>query len=83
MVWPRFKVLWFRKDHSTGHSGRKEKKQAEEEMERLSKSGQEWTSPAQLGRLKTGQDGKGLLRTHLWCLSRLRDRIEYTQLHGP
>ena len=33
----------------------------------ISKSGQEWTLSGQLGRLKTGQDGKGLLRTHLWC----------------
>ena len=35
--------------------------------------------PAQLGQLKTGQDGKGLLRIHLWCpddLLRLWDRIE-------
>ena len=43
------------------------------------KSGQEWTLPAQLGQLKTGQDGKGLLRIHLWCpddLPRLWDRIE-------
>ena len=31
------------------------------------KSGQEWTLPAQLEQLKTGQDGKGLLRIHLWC----------------
>ena len=45
----------------------------------ISKSGQEWTLPAQLGQLKTGQDGKGLLQIHLWCpddLSRLWDRIE-------
>ena len=28
----------------------------------ISKSGQEWVLPAQLGQLKTGQDGKGL-----WC----------------
>ena len=45
----------------------------------ISKSGQEWTLPAQLGRLKTGKDGKGLLRTHLRCpddLPRLWDRIE-------
>ena len=45
----------------------------------ISKSGQEWTSPAQLGQLKTGQDGKGLLQIHLWCpddLPRLWDRIE-------
>ena len=44
-----------------------------------SKSGQEWTLPAQLGQLKTGQDGKGLLQIHLWCpneLPRLWDRIE-------
>ena len=43
------------------------------------KSGQEWTLPALLGRLKTGQDGKGLLRTHMKCpddLPRLCDRIE-------
>ena len=45
----------------------------------ISKSGQEWTFPAQLGQLKTGQDGNGLLRIHLWCpddLLRLWDRIE-------
>ena len=45
----------------------------------ISKSGQEWTLPAQLGQLKTGQDGKGLLRIHLWCpddFPRLWDRIE-------
>ena len=45
----------------------------------ISKSGQEWTLPAQLGQLKTGQDGKGLLRIHMWCpydLPRLWDRIE-------
>ena len=33
----------------------------------------------QLGHLKTGQDGKGLLQIHLWCpddLPRLWDRIE-------
>ena len=31
----------------------------------ISKSGQDWTLPAELGQLKTGQDGKGLLRIHL------------------
>ena len=48
----------------------------------ISKSEQEWTLPAQLGQLKTGQDGKGLLRIHLWCpddLLRLWDRIEKIQ----
>ena len=47
--------------------------------ETISKSGQEWALPAQLGQLKTGQDGKGLLRIHLWCpddLPRLWDRLE-------
>ena len=33
----------------------------------ISPSGQEWTLPAQLEQLKTGQDGKELLRIHLWC----------------
>ena len=45
----------------------------------ISKSGQDWTLPALLGQLKTGQDGKGLLRIHLWCpddLPRLWDRVE-------
>ena len=32
----------------------------------ISKSGPEWTLSAQLGQLKTGQDGDGLLRIHLW-----------------
>ena len=47
--------------------------------ETISKSGRAWTLPAQLWQLKTGQDGKGLLRIHLWCpgdLPRLWDRIE-------
>ena len=45
----------------------------------IPKSGQEWTLLAQLGQLKTGQDGKGLLRIYLWCpydLPGLWDRIE-------
>ena len=33
----------------------------------ISKSGQGWTLQAQLGQLKTGQDGKGVLQSHLWC----------------
>ena len=59
----------------------KKKKEADRRRggKTISKSGQEWTLPAQLGPLKTGQDGKGLLPTHLWCLddlSRLWNRIE-------
>ena len=29
-------------------------------------SGQEWTLPGQLGQLKTGTVGEGLLKIHLW-----------------
>ena len=80
MVWFRFKVSWFSKDNPTGHNERtKKKRQTEEEVGRQYQIGQEWTLPSQLGRPKTGQDGKGLLRTHLWCpdeLPRLWDRIE-------
>ena len=80
MVWPCFKVFWFSKDNLTGHSERK-KKEADRRRggKTISKSGQNWTLPAQLGQLKTGQDGKGLLRIHLWCpddLPRLWDRID-------
>ena len=42
-------------------------------------SGQEMTLSAQLGQLKTGQGGKGVLLSQLWCpddLPSLRDRIE-------
>ena len=80
MVWPRFTIFWFSKDNPKGHCKRKQKKkQTEEEVERHYQSGQEWTLTAPIGRLKTGQDGKGLLQPHLWCsddLSRLQDRIE-------
>ena len=72
MVWPCFKVFWSSKDNPTGHSERKKKKrQTEEEVgrqyQRVDRNGQEWTLPAQLGQLKTGQDGKGLLQIHMWC----------------
>ena len=49
----------------------------------ISKSGQEWTLPTQLGQLKAGQGGGGLLRFHLWCpddLPRVWDRIEHHSL---
>ena len=38
----------------------------------ISKSGQGRTLPSQLGKLKVGQDGKGLLRSHLWCSTTMR-----------
>ena len=43
------------------------------------KKGQECTLPAQLGQMKTGQGGKGLLQIHLWCpdnLPRLWDKTK-------
>ena len=68
MIWPCFKVFWFSKDNFTGHSEKKNKKQAYRRRggKTISKSGQEWTLPAQLGQMKIGKDVKGLLRIHLW-----------------
>ena len=67
MVWLCFKVVWFSKDNPLGHRERKKKKEVDRRRggKTISKTGQEWTLPAQLGQLKTGQDGKGLLRIHL------------------
>ena len=62
MVWLCVKVLWVIKDNPTGHGERKKKKrQTEEEVGRQYRSGQELALQAQLGQLKIGQDGKGLL----------------------
>ena len=85
MVWPCLTVFWFSKDNPTEHSESKKKKEADRRRDgkTISKSGQEWTLPAQLGQLKTGQDGKGLLRIHL-CrpddLPRLWDRIHMNKI---
>ena len=85
------KLRWF--DHVSRSSGLAKTilqgivKEKEKEADRrrggktISKSGQEWILPAQLGQLKTGQNGKekGLLRIYLWYpddLPRLWDRIE-------
>ena len=78
MVWPRFKVFWFRQSY------RAQRKEKEEEADRKKvgrqyQSGQKWILLGQLRRLKTGQDGKGFLRTQLWCPDdhlRLWDRTE-------
>ena len=72
-------------DNPSGHSESKKKKEADRGRggKTISKSGQEWTLPAQLGQLKTGQDGKRLLRIHLWCpddLLRLWNRIDTCHL---
>ena len=79
MVWPCLNVFWLSEDNSTGHSERKTEADRRRCGKTISMKGQEWTLPGPVGQLKTGQDGKGLLRIHLWCLddlSRLWDRIE-------
>ena len=53
MVRPRLQVFWFNKDNLTGHSEKTDRKGGKT----ISKCGQEWTLPAQLGQLKTGQGG--------------------------
>ena len=84
MIWPRPKVICFSKGDSTGDSTKKKKKTyTEEEGGRILQSGQKRALPAQLGQQKTGQGGKRLLRTHLWCPddhSRLWNRIEIYRL---
>ena len=84
MVWPCLKVFWFSKDNPTGHSERKKKKrQTEEEVGRQYQRVDRNGLCVQLGQLKTGQDGKGLLQIHLWCpdnLPRLWDRIEKNRI---
>ena len=55
-------------------------------MKTISQIGQEWTLPAQLGQLKTGQNGKELFRIHLWCpddLPRLWDRTDLWYIQKP
>ena len=79
MIWPCFKVFWSSKDNPTGHKEKEKEADRRRGGKTISKSGQEWTLAAQLGQLKRGQDGNGLLRIHLWCLDdllRLWDRIE-------
>ena len=59
--------------------GKRKRGRQKNDGETISKSGQEWTLPAEVEQLKTGQDGKGLLPIHLWCpddLPRLLDGIE-------
>ena len=65
-VWQCLEVFWFSKDDPTGHSKRKEVDRRRDGKTIL-KSGQEQTLPAQLGQMKSGKGGKGLLQSHLWC----------------
>ena len=55
MVWPILKRSKGKKEEVDRRRGEKT----------LLKSGEEWTLPAQLGQLKTGKVGKGLLQNHL------------------
>ena len=63
MLWPCFNVFLFRKYNPTEHCERTKKNEADRRRSgnTLSKGGHEWTLPAQLGRLKTGQDGNGIV----------------------
>ena len=80
MVWPCFKAFWFSNDNPTGHSERK-KKEADRRRggKTISKSGQEWTVPAQLGQLKNRTKWKGVVANSSVVPrrpSRLGDRTE-------
>ena len=84
MVWPCLKVFWFSKDNPTGHNERKKRKRGRQKK-RWEEHIKEWTgmdfasSTRAAEEYHTGQEGKGLLRIHLWCpddLPRLWDRIE-------
>ena len=78
MVWPRFKVFWFSKDNPTGKEGRRKRGRQKKREDTIKEcTGMDFA--AQLGQQITGQNGKGLLRIHLWCpddLPRLWDKIE-------
>ena len=59
--------------------GKRRKGRQKKRWEDNIKEWQEWTLQAHLGRLKTGQGGKVLLRCHIWCPDDppgLWDRIE-------
>ena len=60
--WLRLKVSWFSKDDPTGRSERKRRRGRQKK--RWEDNIKEWTG-VQLGQLKTGQGGKGLLWSHL------------------
>ena len=81
MVWPYFKVFRSSKDTPKGHNEMKKKKGADKRRGRktISKSGQEWTLPAQLGQLKNRIRRKGIIANSSVVpvdLPRLLDRIK-------
>ena len=63
VVLSHLKVFWLSKDDSAGNSARKKKKNADRRGggQTIISSGQGWALLAQLGQLKTGLGGKGLL----------------------
>ena len=66
VVLSRLKVFWFSKDNLTHkEKGKEEEVARRRDGKTILKGRQEWTLPAQLGQLKTGQGGKELLRSHL------------------
>ena len=46
---------------------KKEKTDRRSDRKTILKTGHEYTFTAQLGQLKTGQDGKVLLQINMWC----------------
>ena len=66
VVLSRLKVYWFNKNNLTHkEKGKEEEVAGRRDGKTILKSRQEWTLPAQLGQLKTGQGRKELLRSHL------------------
>ena len=83
MVWSCLKVFWFSKDNPTGNSERKQKKEADRRRggKTISKSGQEWTLPAQLRQLKTSR-WNGIVANSFVVPRRLWDRIDIERFGG-
>ena len=59
-------VFWLSKDNAAEKSKRNKKKMLTSGKTTL-RSGQGWIFLAQLGQLKAGLDGKGLLESRLFC----------------
>ena len=74
MVWSCLNVLSFSKDNPTGHSKKEIQADRRRGGETISKIGQGWTLPAQLGQMRSEQCKKGLLKIHLWCPTTFHDR---------
>ena len=59
MVWPHLNVFWLSKDGSARHSAKKNKKRWEDNIKEW--TGMDFVLLTQLGQLKTGLGGKGML----------------------